>query len=191
MSVFRGGCEIEDVFCTGVSLLGIKPGSGTGGLLGGEVGRLIKGGGDKDGAGGGKLGAKGGGGGGRGASTGGGNLSCNDESRVGGMVGDEGGGEGMVGDEGGGVDLRCADCRSSDKVGAAGIFCNAAWVVLITGGGGGGGGGGGPPVAATDCPVDKGGAGGGGGTDPFLSFFPPPPLIELASKSVSNLSNKG
>ena len=120
--VFRGGCEIEDVFCIGVSLLGIKPGSATGGLPGGEVGRLLKGGGDKGRAGGGKLGAKGEGGGGRGASTGGGNLSCSDESRVVGMVGAKGGGEVLKG----GDDLRCVDCRSSDKVGAADVLCDGA-----------------------------------------------------------------
>ena len=118
VSVFRGGCETEDVFFTG----GIKPGSATGGLLGG-VGRLLKGGGDKGGAGGGKLGPKGGGGGGGcGASTGGGSLSCNDESRLVGMAGAEGGGEVVKG----GADLRCADCISSDRVGAAGTLCDDA-----------------------------------------------------------------
>ena len=132
MSVFRGGCETEDVLCTGVSFLGIKPGSGTGGFPG-EVGRLLRGGGDKGGAGGGKLGPKGGGGGGgRGASTGGGSLSCSDESRVVGMAGAEGGGEGMAGAEGGGevlkggADLSFVDCISSDRVGAAGTLCNDA-----------------------------------------------------------------
>lgn len=103
------------------------------------------------------------------------------------------GAEGDSGGSGEGVDLRTVDFKSSAKDVVAGdALCVDACVVLITGGGGGGGGGAGPPVAFVDCPTIKGGAGGGGGTWPFSSFFPPPPLIELASKSGSNsLSTRG